>query len=126
MNKLLEINSDRILYVDDQQENLMLFELMFAGKFNVVSETNPLIALELIKNNRFEIVISDYMMPEMNGIEFLEIVKNEYPEIIRIMLTSNIDYELEIEVKRRCDCEFFTKPLNKNIIEKKLIAKTLL
>jgi len=65
-------------------------------------------------------------MPKMNGIEFLEILKNDYPEIIRIMLTSHNDYELEMEVRSRCDCDVLTKPINMKKIESKLNAVTRL
>jgi len=57
MNKISEINSDRILYVDDLKINLLLFKQMFGKKFNIKCVDNPLKALELLKNNKFEIVI---------------------------------------------------------------------
>lgn len=124
MNNIPEIYPNRILYIDDQEENILLFTLMFSKKFNISCEKEPLKALDLIKNNNFRVVISDYDMPSMNGLELLEIVKNEYPEIIRIMLTSSKDYELEIEAKRRCDIHaFLVKPINKKMIEEILVPK---
>jgi len=126
MDQLFKINSDCILYVDDQRENLLLFELMFSEKYNIMYSSNPIIALDLVKNNPVKVVISDYNMPEMNGLELLEILKKDFPAITRIMLTANTDYELEMEAKIRCDLfEFFTKPINMNKIEK-TINKALL
>jgi len=116
-------NMDRILYVDDTIANLLLFKYMFEEKYNITCEPDPLKALYLLKNNKFDIVISDYEMPKMDGIELLEILKNNYPEIIRVMLTSHTEYDLELEAKRRCDCEFLTKPISKSRIEKILTSK---
>ena len=107
-----------VLYVDDQPENLMLFECMFSEEFDITCSLDPIEALSLIRNNTYEVVISDYMMPKMNGIEFLEILKQDFPEITRIMLTGNADYELEKEAKIKCDLfEYLKKPMNMKIIE---------
>jgi DNA-binding NtrC family response regulator len=107
-----------VLYVDDQPENLMLFECMFSEEFDITCSLDPIVALSLIRNNTYKVVISDYMMPKMNGIEFLEILKQDFPEITRIMLTGNADYELEKEAKIKCDLfECLTKPMNMKIIE---------
>ena len=73
----------------------MLFKLMFSDKYNIMYESNPISALDLVKNNPIKVVVSDYKMPEMNGLELLEILKNDFPEITRIMLTANNDYELD-------------------------------
>ena len=58
-----------ILYVDDEDVNLMLFELNFKKKFNVLTALNGEKGLEILKdNNNVEVVISDMKMPGMNGI----------------------------------------------------------
>jgi CheY-like chemotaxis protein len=77
----------------------MLFELMFSDIFDITCSLDPFEALNLVKNNPFKIVISDYMMPKMDGIEFLNILKNEFPNIKRVMLTANTDHEFEMEAK---------------------------
>ena len=119
MNELYNKSSKLILYVDDEPLNLMLFDTIFSGKFDIVCLLNPMEALNFVKNNPVKIVISDYLMPKMNGIQFLEILKNEFSDITRIMLTSNNTCELELEAMERCELqEFLTKPLNTKKIER--------
>lgn len=108
-----------VLYVDDQIENLMLFQELFSEKFNVICLSEPTEAIDYAKNNVIHIVISDYKMPIMNGVELLEVFKNEFPHIIRIMITANLDANVEILARAKCNLfAFLTKPFNKSKIEK--------
>ena len=54
---------------------------------------SPQDALEFLKNNTPDLVISDFLMPEMNGLEFLSEVKKMYPEVSKILLTGYADKE---------------------------------
>ena len=48
-------------------------------------------ALEVLKNNSIDVIISDIVMPEMDGFEFAKIVKKNYPDIIFIFLSAFFD-----------------------------------
>ncbi len=110
-----------ILYVDDMKQNLMLFEAIFEGCYNIITTESPGEALSILKIKPVKLVISDFVMPEMNGIELLQIVKNKYPEIIRVMLTSNDSQELREEAIKTCELfEFLEKPINRERIDKVL------
>ena len=64
--------------------------LKFAGYTNIVSYENPLIALEAIKRNtRPAIVITDFNMPGLNGLELLSEIENHHPEIVAVIITGD-------------------------------------
>lgn len=59
----------------------------------VVSFQSPRRALDHLQSNRVDMVISDFLMPDMNGLEFLREVKRLFPEVPRLMLTGYADKE---------------------------------
>ncbi|MBK6606886.1 MAG: response regulator [Leptospiraceae bacterium] len=77
----------KILYVDDEKENLTSFKLLFRKDFDVIIANSAAEGLSLITQEEFQVIISDQRMPIMTGIEFLEHVSDEQPNIIRILLT---------------------------------------
>ena len=78
-----------ILYVDDETELLTIFELMFGDDYEIRTFDNPVDALRMLADCPADIIISDQMMPQMNGTEFLRMAARLWPEAFRIMLTGN-------------------------------------
>jgi type II secretory ATPase GspE/PulE/Tfp pilus assembly ATPase PilB-like protein/DNA-binding response OmpR family regulator len=80
------------MFVDDEAAILSALKRVFR-KENYIIDTasNGMDALALLKKNDYHLVISDYMMPGMNGAEFLRQVKELYPDTMRIMLTGHAD-----------------------------------
>lgn len=78
-----------ILYVDDETDLLTIFELMFSNDYHIRTFDNPMDALRVLPDYPANIIISDQMMPQMDGTEFLRTVARLYPEVFRIMLTGN-------------------------------------
>lgn len=82
----------RILLVDDEPNVLKALQRVFRQENYVVSTVSSgQEALELLRKESFQLMISDYMMPGMTGAELLKQVKSSKPEIIRIMLTGHAD-----------------------------------
>lgn len=82
----------RLLLVDDEPNVLKALQRVFRQEnYLVATVPNAGEALRLMAQGAFHLVISDYMMPIMNGAEFLKQVKSLYPETIRIMLTGHAD-----------------------------------
>jgi len=90
-----------ILLVDDEDMVLRSMKSFFAieSSYNIITYTSPLKALEDIDRLRLKIdlVISDYLMPEMDGITFLAHVKEKLPMVPRILLTGYADKENAIK-----------------------------
>ncbi|HET6720415.1 MAG TPA: response regulator, partial [Rhodocyclaceae bacterium] len=82
----------RVLLVDDEPGVVKALTRVFRQEnYEVVAAGNAVEALEQLKAKAVEVVISDYMMPGMNGAELLKKIKALYPETIRIMLTGHAD-----------------------------------
>lgn len=103
----------RVLYVDDIQANLMLFEASFDGKYEIFLAESGKQALEILRENDVHVIVSDQNMPGMTGNELLEVVTREYPDIMRFMITAYTDYETVVEAINKGHLYgFFNKPYN--------------
>ncbi|HKK61495.1 MAG TPA: response regulator [Bacteroidales bacterium] len=102
-----------VLYVDDIQANLMLFDASFNQTFDVLLAPSGQEALEVLEDNDIEVLVTDQNMPGMTGNELLEIVTKKYPDIMRFMITAYTDYETVVEAINRGNLYgFFNKPYN--------------
>lgn len=88
-----------IVIVDDEEMVLTSLDsfLNLETTYNVMTFTSAKAALDFIKDNNFDLVVSDYLMPEMDGISFLAEVKKIRPEVPRIILTGYADKENAIK-----------------------------
>jgi len=86
-----------ILYVDDLQTNLIFFQATFEKDYHITLCEDPTKALEIIRNQNIQVLVTDQRMPEMTGTELLEIVAREFPEIRRFLLTAYTDFDTVVE-----------------------------
>jgi DNA-binding NtrC family response regulator len=88
-----------IVLVDDEEMVLTSLQsfLNLETDYTVESFKNPQKALEFIKDNDVDLVVSDYLMPEMDGITFLGEVRKIRPDVPRIILTGYADKENAIK-----------------------------
>ncbi|MBO5738637.1 response regulator [bacterium] len=89
------MNTGKIVVVDDEKMVTSAFAtlLKVEGFNDVHFFNNPEEALTFLKENTPDLIISDFIMPEMNGLEFLSEVKKLHPEVSRILLTGYADKE---------------------------------
>jgi DNA-binding NtrC family response regulator len=89
----------KILYVDDDKLLTSTFSTLMKveGFSNIAVYNEPKEALKYLKLNKPDLIISDFLMPEMNGLEFLKEAKKLYPEISMILLTAYADKENAIK-----------------------------
>ena len=88
-----------ILIVDDEEMVLTSLNsfLTLETDYEVLTFTNPHEALEYIRNSDVDLVISDYLMPEMDGVAFLALAREAKPEVPRSILTGYADKENAIK-----------------------------
>ncbi len=103
-----------ILIVDDQPLVLgVLKEILSRCPYTVLSAPSGEKALDLMANETIDVVISDERMPGMQGSEFLAIVRQRYPDTVRIILTGHASVEAAIRAINESEIfRFLTKPVN--------------
>jgi DNA-binding NtrC family response regulator len=125
-----------ILLVDDEEMVLNSIKSFFAIETDYIlaTYTSPVKALEDIEQTHFDLVISDYLMPEMDGITFLAKVKEKRPLIPRILLTGYADKENAIKAINNVGLyQYIEKPWDnedlrliiRNGLEKTVLLKQL-
>lgn len=83
----------KLLYVDDEQDNLFTLEVALRRWFDVVTLDNPSRALDIIRNNNIRVLITDQRMPGITGLDLAKMVQEQFPSVIIIILTAFDDNE---------------------------------
>ena len=94
-----EISDNKILILDDDKLVTKTLTLLLNAQtdYDVCAFNSPIEALAYIKENEIDLIISDFLMPEMDGIAFLSEVKKVKPAITTILLTGYADKENAIK-----------------------------
>ncbi|MDZ7580683.1 MAG: sigma-54 dependent transcriptional regulator [Deltaproteobacteria bacterium] len=103
-----------ILIVDDEQDMLQLLKRSLAPDLNCRIETasSGQKALQAISREPFDLVLADIKMPEMGGLELLELIKREQPELTVVMMTAYGTVDTAVEAMRNGAYDFVTKPFD--------------
>ena len=107
-----------ILYVDDEENNLISFKAVFRLKYKVFTAISAMDGMKILEAKPIEIIITDQRMPEMTGIEFLEKVLEKYPDPMRILLTGYADMNAVIDaVNKGKIFHYLSKPWNEEELD---------
>lgn len=111
IEKTTETQKNSILYIDDEVNNLNVFKAAFRREYEITLCGSPLEAYEVLKNQTFELIITDQRMPEMNGTDFLASILKTHPEPMRILLTGYSDIAAVIDAINKGEVyRYVTKP----------------
>lgn len=106
----------RILLVDDEPDILdSLKELLEAAipDVEVVTAPSGQEALEILEKGQIKILVSDFKMPGMNGMELLRTARSKAPNTPRVLMTAFPDLQIAIQAINEAAIQnFFTKPLD--------------
>jgi DNA-binding NtrC family response regulator len=105
-----EKSQTNVLILDDDPVYRNLLRAILKEKLNVFAVEAPSIAFKILKNEKVDIMICDFRLPEMNGLKVLETVKAEYPGIAVIMISSAADMDTVIVALRNGAVDFLKKP----------------
>ncbi len=81
----------RVLFVDDEERVVNALRAIFRDTYEVETATSGDAALELLRQNKFHVIVSDQRMPGMLGVDFLREAKAIRPDSVRILLTGYSD-----------------------------------
>ena len=119
-----------ILYVDDERQNLISFKATFRKHYTVYAAQSGEEAIEILRERKVDLIISDQRMPEMTGVELFERILPEFPNAIRMVLTGYSDVQAIIDAINKGQVYYYiTKPWKhgelKLVIDKALEAYEL-
>jgi response regulator RpfG family c-di-GMP phosphodiesterase len=117
----------KILYVDDEPLNLELFVLNFEDKYTIFTAPSPFAGLDFVASNSdISIVISDMMMPHMNGLDFIKCVRKLHPNMVCFILTGfDLSQELIEALNKRIISKYLCKPFDIKAIDKAIIESAV-
>jgi len=112
--------SEKVLLVDDEGDFLeALSQRMTSRGMEVTTTTSAREAIKKVEEGSFDAVILDLMMPEMDGLEVLQTLKQKKPEIQVILLTGHASVAKGIEAMKLGAMDFLEKPAEiKELTEK--------
>jgi response regulator RpfG family c-di-GMP phosphodiesterase len=114
----------RVLLVDDEPDILRSFQRQLRKDFEIFTASSGAEGLESAKSEQpFAAVVSDFQMPQMDGIQFLSQFKAKSPDTTRVMLTGQADLNVAMEAVNQGNLfRFLTKPCSKEAMVQALNA----
>ncbi len=106
------MTKEHILIVDDDKAIRELLKEFFQELgYQITTASNGSEAAEAINAHNFDCVISDHVMPDMNGLELLEQLRKQNKNIPFLMITGYPTLEIAVEVMKHGAYDYITKPL---------------
>jgi len=103
----------KIIYIDDEFLNLELFKINLRTNYEVIVADSPFKALEIIEKENLDVIITDYKMPEMNGMELIEKVKSDIrPKAVCMILSGYL--ESDVSTDKSKVFKYIMKPYKKD------------
>jgi response regulator RpfG family c-di-GMP phosphodiesterase len=116
MSENIQIN---VLYVDDEENNLLAFKASFRRFFNVFTAISADEGKKILAENEIHVLITDQRMPGTLGTELLAQAVKDYPDQIRILLTGFSDIEaIKDAINRGQIYHYLQKPWNDADLQK--------
>ncbi len=113
--------AEKVLLVDDEKDFLeVMAERMATRGIEVSTASSAAEAVSLAEKESFDAIIVDLMMPEMDGLEALKLLKKEKPESQVILLTGHATLEKGIEAMKLGAVDFLEKPADINELTNKI------
>jgi formate/nitrite transporter len=104
-------SAKKMLVIDDESVVLASCRRIFAQEgFEVVTSDSPRQGLELASGTRFDVILCDWRMPELNGIDVVEILDKRSPESALVMITGFPALDRATEVMKRGAMDYVAKP----------------
>ena len=114
-----------LLVIDDEEIiRVLLTEILTEDGYQVTSAKDGIEGVELLKRNWYDLIISDMVMPGMNGVEVLQEAFKVDPEYAVIMITGYPSVETAVKLVNLGASDYITKPFNVDLI-KVTVAKVL-
>jgi DNA-binding response OmpR family regulator len=119
-----------ILVVDDEASICQNVEkILSKNNYKVTSATSAKEALDILAEKKFELVISDIVMPQMNGLQFLKSLKSSWPATKAVMMTAYASTDTAVKAIRLGALDYLPKPFTpdelRSLVEQALSGKLI-
>ena len=109
-----------VLIVDDVEDNLILTSMILEDDYNVATAISGDQCLQEVESITPDVIVLDVNMPGMNGLELLQHVKKEFPNISVSMITAYSNQYYEAAIENGAD-HYYTKPLDFTMLKRELL-----
>ena len=111
-NNRMFVDGKTVLFVDDEDKVLASVERALHDEpYNTLFAQSANEALEILQQQEVHVIVTDMRMPEMNGLELLQVIKKDYPHIIRMVLSGFTDNETLLGAINQGEIyKYITKP----------------
>lgn len=107
----------KVLVVDDEKlKRMTLRDDLRESGYDVIAVESPLIGLQLLQQEAYDVLVTDLRMPQMHGIDFLKNVKKEHPHITVIVMTAYASVETAVEALRFGAYNYIRKPFSSDAL----------
>ena len=113
----------KVMVIDDEyftRKDICTLLEEFEDTLEISDFDTPLPALDYLKSNRVDIIISDIRMPDMDGLDFFEIVDREYPGIYPMIVSGFGDFEYAQRAIKFGVKAFILKPVDEQLFSEEL------
>ncbi|PKN64714.1 MAG: DNA-binding response regulator [Deltaproteobacteria bacterium HGW-Deltaproteobacteria-10] len=121
---------NKVLIVDDELNmRLVLAAMLKKEGYAITAAADGLEALQILKANKMDVVVTDLKMPNLDGMGLLQRITEQYPEVPVIMITAHGTVATAVEALKKGALDYITKPFElddlKNVISKAIRTSTL-
>jgi signal transduction histidine kinase/DNA-binding response OmpR family regulator/streptogramin lyase len=122
LNEVKRGNLPGVLVVEDNEDILELMQRLLNNDYQVSTATNGKEALVMLEHEKIDLIVSDIMMPEIDGVELCRLVKNniEYSHVPIILLTAKTDEKDRADAYESGADAFISKPFNLNVLHARI------
>ncbi len=107
-----------LLVVDDDEAVCQVMSIMLTDQgYDVVAETDARKALSLLREGQFDVVLVDIVMPELDGLELIDQIREHFNVLPILVVTAFGSAELTVDAMRRGATDFVTKPVDARLLD---------
>ena len=113
----------KVLVVEDDPATRRLYKFLLTnGGYAVLEAEDGVAALELLAQNRCDLVITDMNMPRMDGLDLIQAIRRDYPDVYVIMVTAFGTPDSEKQALRLGANDYLSKPFDFEELERRVQA----